>query len=138
MIALIVYVDDIVVTRNDNIEITNLKNKLAGEYEIKDLGNLKYFLGIEIFLIQERDLHLTTKHVLDLLPETSLIGWSHVTHLLTQIIDLVRVRMTISLMWRDIKDWLDVSHISISNKTKHNHYQPIYACSCYSALKSYP
>ena len=46
--ALLVYVDDIVVTGNDDEEQQTLKGKLAKESEIKDLGVLKYFLGIEV------------------------------------------------------------------------------------------
>lgn len=46
--ALIVYVDDIVVTGDVDGEITRLKDHLAQEFEIKDLGPLKYVLGIEV------------------------------------------------------------------------------------------
>ena len=45
---LIVYDDDIAVTRDDLEEMEKLKTKLANEFEIKDLGRLKYFLGIEV------------------------------------------------------------------------------------------
>ncbi len=45
---LIVYVDDIVVTGDDKEEMALLKECLAQEFEIKDLGRLKYFLGIEV------------------------------------------------------------------------------------------
>ena len=48
MIALIVYVDDIVVTGDDWEEMEKLKKKLANEFKIKDLGRLKYFLGIKV------------------------------------------------------------------------------------------
>ena len=44
----IVYVNDIIVTRDDHEEIQDLKDKLAKEFKIKDLGSLRYFLGIEI------------------------------------------------------------------------------------------
>jgi len=43
-----VYVDDIVLTGNDDGEIQNLRHHLANEFEIKDLGSLKCFLGIEV------------------------------------------------------------------------------------------
>ena len=46
--ALIVYVDDIIVTGNDEWEIQRLKTSLSNESEIKDLGSLKYFLRIEV------------------------------------------------------------------------------------------
>lgn len=46
--ALIVYVDDIIVTGDDVEEIKMLKLQLSKEFEIKDLGRLKYFLGIEV------------------------------------------------------------------------------------------
>ena len=45
---LIIYVNEIIVTRDDHEEIYNLKGKLAKEFKIKDLGSLRYFLGIEI------------------------------------------------------------------------------------------
>ena len=41
---LIVYVDDIVITRDDVTEIVDLKKYLAQEFEVKDLGQLKYFI----------------------------------------------------------------------------------------------
>ena len=48
MAILIVYVDDIVLIGDDDEEIDKLKNILEKEFEINDLGNLKYFLGMEI------------------------------------------------------------------------------------------
>ena len=48
VIDLIVYVDDIALTGNDPAEMKKLKRQLAKEFEIKDLGKLKYFLGTEV------------------------------------------------------------------------------------------
>ena len=46
--ALIVYVDDIVLTGDDLEEMQRLMEYMAKEFEIKDLGELKYLLGIEV------------------------------------------------------------------------------------------
>lgn len=42
MTTLIAYVDDIVVISNDEVEVVQLKSILGREFEIKDLGSLKY------------------------------------------------------------------------------------------------
>lgn len=40
-------VDDLLVSRNDTLEVTALKSFLDAEFKIKDLGHLHCFLGIE-------------------------------------------------------------------------------------------
>ncbi|KAL6333904.1 hypothetical protein AAG906_039316 [Vitis piasezkii] len=45
---LIVYVDDIVLIGDDNAKLERLKKVLANDFEIKDFGALKYFLGMEL------------------------------------------------------------------------------------------
>ena len=46
--TLLVYIDDIIMTRNYEREKHELKQILEMEFEIKELGKLKYFLGIEV------------------------------------------------------------------------------------------
>ena len=46
--TLLVYVNDIVVIGNNEEEQHLLKENLAKEFKIMDLGMLKYFLGIEV------------------------------------------------------------------------------------------
>ncbi|MDD0148486.1 reverse transcriptase domain-containing protein, partial [Shigella flexneri] len=46
--ALIVYVDDMIVTGDDPKEMNEFQKYLSKEFEMKDLGQLKYFLGIEV------------------------------------------------------------------------------------------
>ena len=47
-IILIVYVDDIVISGDDSVGIVNLMHYLSGTFHTKDLGLLRYFLGIEV------------------------------------------------------------------------------------------
>ena len=46
--AILVYVDDIILARNDISFIHELKQILDLQFKLKDLGILKYFLGLEI------------------------------------------------------------------------------------------
>ncbi|RVW75978.1 Retrovirus-related Pol polyprotein from transposon RE1 [Vitis vinifera] len=72
--ALIVYVDDMVVTGNDPEERKALQNYLSREFEMKDLGPLKYFLGIEVSQSSEGIFLFQRKYALDLLQETGMSG----------------------------------------------------------------
>lgn len=44
--CLIIYVDDMIITGSDREEISSLRKNLFTEFEMKDFGGLKYFLGI--------------------------------------------------------------------------------------------
>ena len=48
MVFLLVYVDDIIITGNDNGLITKLQHMLHSTFKMKDLGHLIYFLGLEV------------------------------------------------------------------------------------------
>ncbi|GKD78859.1 ribonuclease H-like domain-containing protein [Tanacetum coccineum] len=48
ILVLLVYVDDIIVTGNNSDEINKFKQFLSTTFLIKDLGKIKYFLGIEV------------------------------------------------------------------------------------------
>ena len=70
---LIVYVDDIILISDDSLEIERLKGLLARDFEIKDLGTLKYFLGMEFARSRKGIFVSQRKYILDLL-ETGLLG----------------------------------------------------------------
>ncbi|KAK3019564.1 hypothetical protein RJ639_004405 [Escallonia herrerae] len=54
-------------------EITNLQEYLATEFEMKNLGGLKYFLGIEVARSTQGIFLSQRKYVLDLLTETEML-----------------------------------------------------------------
>jgi Reverse transcriptase (RNA-dependent DNA polymerase) len=69
-----VYVDDIVLTDNDSVEMKMLKASLAKEFEMKYLDELRYFLGIEIARSKKGVVLSQQKYVLDLLSDTGMLG----------------------------------------------------------------
>jgi hypothetical protein len=44
----VLYVDDLIVTSTNDELIYKIQKILSTEFEMKDLGELKYFLGIEV------------------------------------------------------------------------------------------
>ncbi|GJU79091.1 ribonuclease H-like domain-containing protein [Tanacetum coccineum] len=75
---LLVYVDDLVITGNSKIEIEKFKSLLNKKFKIKDLGELKYFLGIEVLKTKSGLCLNQRKHCLELLHEFSLLACRHV------------------------------------------------------------
>ena len=59
--------DDIVLTGDDQAEISQLKQRMDDEFEIKDLGNLKYFFGMEVTRSKEGISVSQRKYTIDLL-----------------------------------------------------------------------
>ncbi|GJV80650.1 retrovirus-related pol polyprotein from transposon TNT 1-94 [Tanacetum coccineum] len=71
-VAVLVYVDDMLLTGNSQSEIFSLKNSLEKKFTIKDLGLAKYFLGIELCKT-DTGMHLNQrKYILDLLTDAGL------------------------------------------------------------------
>ena len=70
IILLVVYVDDIILTGNDMVGISSLKSFLHDQFHTKDLGMLKYFLGVEVMRNKHEIFLFQWKNVLDLLSET--------------------------------------------------------------------
>ncbi|CAA7388774.1 unnamed protein product [Spirodela intermedia] len=64
------YADDIIITGSDDIEQGNLSKYLVKEFNIKTLGCLKYFLGIEVAHSSKGIFISQRKYVADLLKDT--------------------------------------------------------------------
>jgi hypothetical protein len=66
-IFLIVYEDDIIISRSDSTSIVDLKRYLGQQFHTKDFGALCYFLGIEVVRSSQGNSLCQQKYVLDLL-----------------------------------------------------------------------
>jgi hypothetical protein len=70
----LVYVDDIIVASSSQDATTSLLKHLEKDFALKDLGELHYFLGIEVVKINGGILLTQTKYAEDLLKKTSMLG----------------------------------------------------------------
>ncbi|BBN67319.1 transposable element gene [Prunus dulcis] len=73
MTLLIIYVDDMIVTGDDTVEIEELQKCLAYEFKMKYLGSLKYFLGLEVTPSKYGLFLSQRKYVMDLLADTGML-----------------------------------------------------------------
>ncbi|XP_022040747.1 uncharacterized mitochondrial protein AtMg00810-like [Helianthus annuus] len=64
-----VYIDDILVTGNNSEEIVALKDLLHTTFQIKDLGILNYFLGIEVLHHSNGTILTQRKFAIDLIKD---------------------------------------------------------------------
>lgn len=48
MVVVLVYVDNLVISGNSRMMIAHMKSMLMDTFKMKDLGELRYFLGIKI------------------------------------------------------------------------------------------
>jgi hypothetical protein len=62
-----------IITGDDKEEISRLQGQLASEFEMKNLGGLKYFLGIEVARSNQGIFLSQRKYILDLLSEVGLL-----------------------------------------------------------------
>ena len=65
--------DDIVITGSDQDGIRKLKQLLFNHFSTKDLGKLKYFLGIEITQSNSSVVMSQRKYVLNILEKTGML-----------------------------------------------------------------
>ena len=72
VIFLLVYVDDIIVTGNNDTLVNNFIDTLARRFSIKDLGALSYFLGVEVIPCSAGLFLSQQKYVTDLLYRTKM------------------------------------------------------------------
>ncbi|KAL1365153.1 hypothetical protein AAHE18_03G268100 [Arachis hypogaea] len=67
---ILVYVDDLVLAGDDLFEIERVKQTLHDRFRFKDIGDLKFFLGLEVARSSKGIALYQRKYVLDLLGDT--------------------------------------------------------------------
>ncbi|GAB2286800.1 hypothetical protein Dimus_039792 [Dionaea muscipula] len=72
--VILLYVDDMVITSDDERAIAQLKCFLASRFHIKDLGPLRFFFGIEVARSKAGISISQRKYTLDILAEVGFMG----------------------------------------------------------------
>ncbi|PHU20108.1 Actin-54 [Capsicum chinense] len=74
MVIVLVYVDDLMIA-GDNTDMINVeKYTLYQQFKLKDLGELKYFLGIKVLRAVSRVILNQRKYILEIISDTGLAG----------------------------------------------------------------
>ncbi|XP_070049055.1 uncharacterized mitochondrial protein AtMg00810-like [Nicotiana tomentosiformis] len=73
-VLILVFVDDLIVTSSNLHLIKQVRKVLQERFKMKDLGELKYFLGIEFSRSQEGIVMCQRKYALELVSELGLAG----------------------------------------------------------------
>ena len=74
IIIILVYVNDILIASNDVDALSSFKQFLDSKFKLKDLGTLKYFLGLEVARTTKGISLCQRKYTFDLLADTSLLA----------------------------------------------------------------
>ncbi|XP_015160242.1 uncharacterized mitochondrial protein AtMg00810-like [Solanum tuberosum] len=74
IVLILVYVDDLIITGSCSTLIEEAKSLLHHHFKIKDLGELRYFLGLEIARSDQGILICQRKFTLDLIADMGLAG----------------------------------------------------------------
>lgn len=76
---MMVYVNDLLITRNNTEMIKDLKLVLKGSFMMKDLNTLRYFLGIKIARNEHGLVLNQCKYAMDLISDLGLTGSKPIT-----------------------------------------------------------
>ena len=74
IVVITIYVDDLIVAGDSDVEVENVKGLLKQKFEMKDLGELRYFLGIEVIRTPEGIWLSQRQYALDMLSKYGMAG----------------------------------------------------------------
>ncbi|TYK23229.1 putative mitochondrial protein [Cucumis melo var. makuwa] len=89
IVLLLLYVDDMIITGNDPQVVSNLQHYLGQHLEMKDLGSLNYFFGLEVFRRLNRYLLSQAKYASDLLVRSRITNFNTALTLLDPNVHLI-------------------------------------------------
>ena len=72
--AVLVYVDDIIIASGDDVAVQHLKSRINARVKLKDLGTLRFFLGLEVGRTERGILVSQRSYALQLLADTGYLG----------------------------------------------------------------
>ena len=74
IVLVVIYVDDLIITGDSDADINEVKLLLKQKFEMKDLGELRYFLGIEVIRSPSGIWLLQRQYGLDMLSKYGMTG----------------------------------------------------------------
>lgn len=78
IVIVCLYVDNLIITCDDIDEFHSIHRQLSIRFEMKELSELRYFLGIEIARFKDGYFICQCKYTLDLLHKYGLANCKHV------------------------------------------------------------
>jgi len=103
-LALLIYVDDLILIGNNPMRCRNFKSYLQQCFKLKDLGVLKYFLGIEAVRSSQGLFLSQRKYALDILSECGMLGAKPTSFPMEQNILLTNGPVCLALIILNIDD----------------------------------
>jgi hypothetical protein len=74
ILVISIYVDDLIIWGDDEKEVKHVKSLLKQKFDMKDLGELKFFLGIEVIKTPEGIWLLQRQYALEMLSKYGMVG----------------------------------------------------------------
>jgi hypothetical protein len=88
IVIIVIYVDDLIITRNSDVDIFDLKKFLKQKFEMKDLGELHYFFDIKVIQSPKGIWLLQRQYALNKLSEYGMTGYNPISIPLEQNVKL--------------------------------------------------
>jgi hypothetical protein len=88
IVIIVIYVNDLIIIGDNDVDISNLKKLLKQKFEMKDLGELHYFFDIELIQFPKGIWLLQRQYALNKLSEYGMTGYKPISIPLEQNVKL--------------------------------------------------